>query len=253
MQEETPTSTHDWATAQIDTVNLVLAAVGVDTRVSPDVKTLLTPSALAESIRTFLPNNEVIVTSSASRRLLAVNKEGDDWIVGNLNGAPIASASWPEWFFRNVLLRRSDACVSSASIPPPVLDRMRRPRILLASLYHPEIFPFARFPLGISDLARAARDELCARVDLLDMQTGCTTSDVVSAALGGHYDLVGVSATFGQHDQQQAILEALFSSASDTVVMAGGSLTARNEASLMAQYPKLIISRAAGESTVQDM
>lgn len=253
MQEETPTSTHDWATAQIDTVNLVLAAVGVDTRVSPDVKTLLTPSALAESIRTFLPNNEVIVTSSASRRLLAVNKEGDDWIVGNLNGAPIASASWPEWFFRNVLLRRSDACVSSASIPPPVLDRMRRPRILLASLYHPEIFPFARFPLGISDLARAARDELCARVDLLDMQTGCTTSDVVSAALGGHYDLVGVSATFGQHDQQQAILETLFSSASDTVVMAGGSLTARNEASLMAQYPKLIISRAAGESTVQDM
>lgn len=244
---------HDWATVQVDNVNLVLAAVGVDTRVSPDVKTLLAPNALAESIRTILPQNEVIVTSSANRRLLAVNIEDNEWVVGHLNGSAIDSASWPEWFLRDVILRRPGACVSCASIPSAVLARMRRPRILLASLYHPEVFPFARFPLGISDLARAVRDELCARVDLLDMQTGCTISEIVNAALGGNYDLVGVSATFGQHDQQQAIFNELFLNASDIVVLAGGSLTARNEASLMAQYPKLIISRAAGESTIQDM
>jgi hypothetical protein len=36
-------------------------------------------------------------------------------------------------------------------ITPEGRRRLRRPRLRLASLYHPENFPLPRFPLAISD------------------------------------------------------------------------------------------------------
>ena len=51
--------------------------------------------------------------------------------------------------------------------------------MLLAALYHPEHFPLPRFPLGISDVARAARSTLLGTVRLADMQLGLTLEDLI--------------------------------------------------------------------------
>ena len=58
--------------------------------------------------------------------------------------------------------------------------RLARPRVLLAALYHRENFPLPRFPLGISDVARAARSTLMGTVELADMQLGVTLEDLLT-------------------------------------------------------------------------
>jgi hypothetical protein len=57
----------------------------------------------------------------------------------------------------------------SATVGPAALHRLTRPRVLLTALYHPEVFPLPRFPLTISDLARAARSTLTGHVEMMDM------------------------------------------------------------------------------------
>ncbi len=47
------------------------------------------------------------------------------------------------------------------------------------ALYRPEYFPLPRFPLGISDVARAARSTLLGTVRLADMQLGVTLEDLI--------------------------------------------------------------------------
>ncbi|GHA43688.1 hypothetical protein GCM10010329_78260 [Streptomyces spiroverticillatus] len=57
-----------------------------------------------------------------------------------------------------------------ADLNTATLGRLSRPNTFIATLYHPENFPLPRFPLGISDLARAARTTLMGTVTLADMQ-----------------------------------------------------------------------------------
>jgi hypothetical protein len=106
--------------------------------------------------------------------------------------------------------------LSHAEITSEGRRRLLRPRLLLASLYHPDTFPLPRFPLAISDLARSACSTLLGNVELMDMQLGVTLEDVIERVCTGGVDIVGVSVTFGQHD-----------------LRAGGSLTARNEKILL--------------------
>ncbi|MGH8897831.1 MAG: hypothetical protein ACRDZ4_12610 [Egibacteraceae bacterium] len=80
------------------------------------------------------------------------------------------------------------------------MSRLTRPRVLLVALYHPEHFPLPRLPLGISGLARAARLTTLGQVALMDMQLGASLDDVLDTVAGGRPDILGVSATFGQHD-----------------------------------------------------
>ena len=54
------------------------------------------------------------------------------------------------------------------------IERFTRPDVHLMALYHPEFFPLPRFPLGISDVARAARTTLTGMITLSDMQLGTT-------------------------------------------------------------------------------
>ncbi len=90
-----------------------------------------------------------------------------------------------------------------------------------------------RFPLAISDLARAARATLLGQVELMDMQLGVTLQDIIDRVSSGEVDVLGVSAPFGQHDLMTQLLDAATSLDQSPMVIAGGSLTARNEQLLL--------------------
>ncbi|ORT61999.1 radical SAM protein [Streptomyces sp. CB03238] len=143
--------------------------------------------------------------------------------------------------------------MSLADLGPEAVERLSRPRVLLAALYHPEYFPLPRFPLGISDVARAARASLMGEVTLADMQLGVNLPDLVKHVTDDTPDILGISSTFGQHDLMTELLDAAYALAEPPLVIAGGSLTARNEALLLDRYPDLLIARGAGEPTIQDL
>jgi hypothetical protein len=87
--------------------------------------------------------------------------------------------------------------------------------------------PLPRFPLAISDLARVARLTLMGQVQLIDMQLGASLDEILQHVHDEQPDIVGISATFGQHDL-------------------------RNETTLLERYPRLLIARGAGEPTIAD-
>lgn len=215
---------------------------------------MLDPNKLRARLSEAVPRSRVMVTGESERRLVMIETEtAGVWQIADMAGVPLGENEWPTWFGDEVEFRDPTNWVSDGVVPESVVARMQRPRVLLAALYHPEYFPLPRFPLGISDCARAARAQLCERVDLLDMQLGATLDDITAAAAGGAYDLVGISATFGQHDLEIAALDQIFALDTPPLVVAGGSLTVRNERALLERYPDLLIARGAGEDTVQDL
>ena len=196
---------------------------------------------------------KVIVTGTHDRRLLLVERGGRSWLTANLSGQPHATRAWPTWVSGRIEISTPDRWLSGAMITHEAVDRLTRPRVLLVALYHPEFFPLPRFPLGISDLARAARATLLGQVELMDMQLGAKLDDIIGAVLGGRPDILGISATFGQHDLMIRLLDEVTDLSEQPLVLAGGSLTVRNERILLERYPKLLVARGAGEPTIQDM
>lgn len=195
----------------------------------------------------------VIVTGTFERRLVFADSPGAGWLAADLSGEPHSSRDWPEWAGNLIRIADPGSWLSSAVLPAEALARLTRPRLLLAALYHPENFPLPRFPLGISDLARAARTALLGQVRMSDMQLGAQLGDIAGEALAWPADIVGVSATFGQHDLLTRLLDGLFAAARPPLVIVGGSLAARNERMLLERYPRLLVARGGGEATVQDV
>ncbi|WP_233226308.1 B12-binding domain-containing radical SAM protein [Amycolatopsis sp. CA-126428] len=215
---------------------------------------LAEPAAVHSALTDYLPAGRVVVvTGTLDRRLVLIeNEAGGSWTVADLSGQPHSSRVWPQWATGHIDVAAPDSWLSSAAITAEGKHRLMRPRVLLASLYHPENFPLPRFPLAVSDLARAARSTLLGHVDLLDMQLGATLDDITARATSGQVDVLGVSITFGQHDLATRLLDAVYATDAPALVIAGGSLTARNERLLLERYPKLLIGRGAGEPTIAD-
>src|SRR6266567_4513391 len=86
----------------------------------------------------------------------------------------------------------------------------------------------------------------------MDMQLDDTMDDVLGWVAGGLVDILGVSATFGQHDLMTRLLDEVATFDEQPMLIAGGSLTVRNERALLDRYANLIVSRGAGESTIAD-
>jgi len=133
------------------------------------------------------------------------------------------------------------------------LRRLSRPRVALASLYHPENFPLPRFPLGISDIARAIRREYTGAVILRDMQLGWTLEQLLAWLDESNADIIGISSTFGQHDLLEQALVHLLDRGRPCQVVVGGSLAALNADALAARYPSLLIGTGPGERTMVDL
>ncbi|MFJ8582780.1 B12-binding domain-containing radical SAM protein [Micromonospora sp. NPDC093277] len=196
----------------------------------------------------------LVITGTMDRRLIiAEDKAIDRWHLADLSGAPHSSREWPAWTAGRIEIDNPERSLSLARVTPDGVRRLTRPRMLLTALYHPEHFPLPRFPLGISDLARAARATLLGEVRLLDMQLGVTVEDILEQLHGEPPEILGISATFGQHDLMVRLLDEAYKLPRPPMVLAGGSLTARNEKVLLEQFPELLIARGAGEPTVQDI
>ncbi|MGA5817995.1 B12-binding domain-containing radical SAM protein [Kitasatospora sp. NPDC094028] len=193
------------------------------------------------------------LTGTLDRRLVLIERADGRWLAADLSGQAHHSRRWPAWTQGHFELEAPDSWLSLATMDDYASERFSRPRLLLAALYHPEYFPLPRFPLGISDLARAARSTLTGEVMLADMQLGVTLPDLVRRLGQEPPDILGISATFGQHDLMTELLDAAFALPEPPLVVAGGSLTARNERLLLEQYPQLLIARGAGEATIQQV
>lgn len=196
---------------------------------------------------------QVVVAGTFERRLVFASHADDGWLMADLSGEPHSSRDWPKWAETLIHAAEPDRWLSRVTLADGALHRLTRPRLLLAALYHPEHFPLPRFPLGISDLARAARATMLGQVHLADMQLGMELADVLGQVRAWQPDIVGVSATFGQHDLLDEMLSHLFAIQTPPLVVAGGSLIARNERLLLERYPRLLLARGAGEETIQDV
>ncbi|MFI9362038.1 B12-binding domain-containing radical SAM protein [Kitasatospora sp. NPDC053057] len=176
------------------------------------------------------------------------------WVIADLSGQPHGSRQWPARLDGHLRLDDNSSWLTVADLDEKAAHHFTRPTLALASLYHPENFPLPRFPLGISDVARAARSTLAGEVRLLDMQLGISLPDLIKdVTVDQSPDILGISATFGQHDLMTGLLDAVYLLPTPPLVVAGGSLTVRNEALLLDRYPDLLIARGAGEATIQDV
>jgi radical SAM superfamily enzyme YgiQ (UPF0313 family) len=215
---------------------------------------LTDPTRLREHLELHLDTAlRVLVAGTLDRRLVLIERGDHRWVMADLSGQPLGSRQWPAWCEQGLTLDDADAAVTLADLAPAVVDRLSRPRVLIAALYHPENFPLPRFPLGISDLARAGRATLTGQIELVDMQLGHTIDDLIKHVTHETPDILGVSATFGQHDLLVRLLNAAYALSHPPLVIAGGSLTARNEALLLDSFPDLLVARGAGEETMQDV
>ncbi|WP_406313332.1 hypothetical protein OHA77_33535 [Streptosporangium sp. NBC_01639] len=211
------------------------------------------PVALHRFLTERLPAR-VALTGTVDRRLLVVeNPVGPGWTIADLSGQQHRTREWPTWTQGRLPLTQPDSWLSNTDVAASTFHRLMRPKVLLVALYHPEYFPLPRFPLAISDVARAARATLMGHVELMDMQLGATLDDITSRVQTTTPDIIGISATFGQHDLMIQLLDHLAGLENRPLVVAGGSLTARNEKLLLDRYPNLLIARAAGEPTIQDV
>jgi hypothetical protein len=211
-------------------------------------------SIAPESLRAALADRHagrVHVTGALDRRLVFLERKDGQWAVADLSGQAHETRAWPGWINGHLQLDTTDSWLSLAKLDEHVVYRFSRPHVLLASLYHSENFPLPRFPLGISDVARAARSTLLGTVSLADMQLGVVLEDLLHCVREDTPDILGVSATFGQHELLTQLLDAAYALDAPPTVIVGGSLTARNEGLLLERYPDLLVARAAGEATIE--
>lgn len=195
----------------------------------------------------------VRVAGTLDRRLTCIERPDGRWVVADLSGQPHRTRAWPSWASGHLELESPGSWLSLATVDDHAARRLSRPAVLLAALYHPEYFPLPRFPLAISDVARAARSTLLGTVRLADMQLGLTLEDLIHQVRTESPDILGISATFGQHDLMIRLLDAAYSRPQPPLIVAGGSLTARNEGLLLERYPQLLVARGGGEATIEGL
>jgi hypothetical protein len=232
----------------------VRQAVGIDLPPVGD-SLLLKPDGLRNFLENVLAGmaGRVRIAGTLDRRLVFIERQDGWWAVADLSGQPHSARAWPAWATGRITLEASGSWLSPAQLNEDAVYRLSRPVVLLAALYHPEYFPLPRFPLGISDVARAARSTLLGCVRLADMQLNVTLDELIHWVSTRTPDILGVSATFGQHDLMINLLDAVYRLPLPPLVIVGGSLTARNENLLLERYTRLLVARGGGEATIEGL
>jgi hypothetical protein len=210
-------------------------------------------SALASA--TARPAEDVIVTGHLEQRVLLLRASGEKWGVLSLSGTPLQDIPWPGSIKEGCRFEHPELDVSAARLTKAAEYRLTRPVVQLIALYHEENFPLPRFALGISDVARAIRAAMTGQVRLSDMQLEAHLDEIVAEVENDEPDILGVSATFGQHDLLTELLNRLDGRLRENrlLLVLGGSLSALNAELLLKRYPNAIVARGAGEPTMIDV
>lgn len=216
-------------------------------------RVLFQPSELQRELHSFLYPRKIIVSGCLEHRLLFLQLEERDWLAAHLGLRALSEIELPGVLRSEIKLRTPDRCVSACEISPQGLIRLTRPRIRLVSLCHRENFPLPRFPLSISDLARAIRRGFQGEVSMSDMQLGASIPELLAEIEAERPDIIGISATFGQHDLVEALADGLLEAESRSLLVFGGSLSALNAKRLLARYPNSLVARGPGEETICDI
>lgn len=214
----------------------------------------LRPEAMARTLRRALPGLAwVHITGTLEDRLVLLGTSADGGVAVSLGAAlaELLPADGPP------LLRIGPGhgpYVARFSCTPGQRHRLTFPRVALVALYHPEQFPLPRFPLGISDMARAIRKQKLGSVALHDMQFGLSCDDILAGLLRERPEIVGISVTFGQHDILERMLAGLAAWPDyRPLVVIGGSLAALNHEMLLTTLPVHFVATGPGERTMQDI
>lgn len=197
------------------------------------------------------PQPPIVAGPIADRFIALPGKRG--WTVVSFGGR--LPRELPVWdsVAEQPQFARPDSYVSAATLPEAAVQRLSRPRVSLVALYHPEVFPLPRFALGIADVASAVRRTYQGVVHLHDMQLGASLEAILAEVERESPDIIGVSATFGQHDILHSALRQLTASPRERIIVAGGSLSALNAESMLCDYPSILVASGPGEATAQDL
>ena len=242
--------------ARLETA-LALAGVGARRRrvAESALRWHLRPRDLAATLRRDLDGavESVLVNGTSERRLVLLERGAGDHVACSLAGESVGSLPWPVRSPDELVLDEPGEAVSRADLHPDLVHRMSRPEVMIVALYHPEHFPLPRFPLGISDLARAIRSRMIGQVTLFDMQFGLGVEDIRTEIVARSPDILGISATFGQHDVLTALMDEVATLEDGPLVVFGGSLSALNTDVLLTHFPDGFVGHGAGEPTIQDI
>jgi radical SAM superfamily enzyme YgiQ (UPF0313 family) len=197
---------------------------------------------------------KVRVLGPSDERVVLMLRDGMKGGVLTSFGRRLGEIEFPSTGSAPLLIAEPDAHVSTANVTEDLLERLDRPRVRLVALYHPENFPLPRFALGIGDIARSLRRQMIGNVQLSDMQLGASASEIVDGILKERPDIVAISATFGQHDILDEMLQTLTGADGyDPIIVVGGSLAVLNAEALLQKFPKLVVALAAGELTMREI
>lgn len=199
--------------------------------------------------------DDVILTGALSNRIaiFSLIEKKNTWLLIYLVDDISVYKNYD--FLTKTIIKSYNEYVHLTNIPKTLVNRFKRPKTLLISLCHNEIFPFPRFPLGISEIAEAVRSNFLGKVSLLDMQLGEDLKSIVEYIFSNKPEIVGISLTFGQHDILERLLSELFDKCGShlPVLVAGGSLAALNHRQLLNQFPDLIVCLGTGGLTMCDI
>lgn len=202
-----------------------------------------------------LPQEKIWVRGTVFERVILVEEKSSFLLTSNrlLNGSHQFLIHFSDKFFSFEHLD-DYSCRFVPVNREELLYHIERPSIKLISFFRKEIFPLPRFPLGISDIASAVRNHYRGQISLSDMQLDQSMNEIIDDLKSNHYDIIGLSATFGQQDLLETFLIRIKEElAYSPLVIAGGSLPSLNYAHLLKQYPKLIIGLGYGETTFRNL
>jgi hypothetical protein len=195
---------------------------------------------------------EVIICGSVQNRIAIILLD-TSFILVSINN-PIILLKEKEAFKNISIIELFNDNIALAHHNMEIIYKLTSPKIKLISLCHKDVFLLPRFSLGISYIAAALRSEFMGDVYLCDMQLEVNQEDIVFDIENFKYDIIGISATFGQHDIIESLLNQIRKIPDyHPIVVLGGSLVVLNYETLLRQYNNLFVSMGAGEYTMQDV
>lgn len=199
---------------------------------------------------------DVQVAGSPDRHLLCL--QSNEQLLLCYAQEDMASTSHP---FIRELIEEYSLCFEECQLEPcgvclvvPLSDslraRLKLPTVLLASLFHSDMYPTARLTLGIAYLASYLRQQHLATVKLMDCQLGIDVTDIIEQVRQLRPQILGLSVNFGQFDLMEQLLNTLFDSEQidePPLVVLGNILPAMCFREILKVYPHVVICRKEGE------